>query len=390
MRIGILSTMFGVPWGGSEELWAALAQVALENNIAVSICLSERPRPNLERFDALEDAGAEVFCRSDNRLYVRARQLARLAKVVHSGLGGFLRDHLSPLQAFFATRPDVLLITDGANIPSIGTIQAVQKHHSPRPYVLLSHNSIGEIPETKHRRQVKEFYASAGSALFVSESNLRATERQLTQRLSNARVVKNPVNLNCIDPVAWPTHKSPSFASVGRLNIHDKGQDILLEALSDPKWKQRDWHLCIFGCGDHYNYLKELATFYGLDDRVTFRGQCSDIRSVWTRHHALLLPSRVEGTPLAMVEAMLCARPVIGTAIAGIPEWVCDENGFLADAPTASCFAATLEAAWQKRDQWREMGVKARERAVGMYDPAPGDTLLSILVEAAGNHVHAS
>lgn len=391
MRIGILSTMAGVPWGGSEELWAALAQAALRSEIAVSVCLPERPRPDHERFDALENAGADVFCRSDKRLYFRARQISRVAAALHPGLGGFLREHLSQLRAFFSTRPDVLLITDGPSIPSLGTIETVQRHHLPRPYVILSQTNIGETPQTEHRRRVRAFYTSARFALFVSESNMRATERQLTQRLPNARVVKDPVNLDGIDPVPWPRGQSISFASVARLKIQDKGQDILFQVLSDRKWQQRDWHLCLFGQGDDNIYLQELATFYGLADRIKFRGQCEDIRSVWTTHHALLLPSRLEGTPLAMVEAMLCGRPVIGTAVAGIPEWVCDGNtGFLANAPIVSCFAATLERAWQQRSQWQEMGLKARQQALDMYDPAPGDTLLSILMEAADHSMGPS
>jgi glycosyltransferase involved in cell wall biosynthesis len=85
-----------------------------------------------------------------------------------------------------------------------------------------------------------------------------------------------------------------------------------------------------------------------------------------------------------MVEAMLCGRPVIGTAVSGISEWVREgRNGFLADAPVVSCFAATLETAWQQRAQWQSMGNDARHDALLLYDPAPGDTLLSIVIEAA-------
>lgn len=384
-----MSTMAGVPWGGSEELWAALAQSALRSDIAVSICLPERPRPDHERINALENAGADLFCRSNRPLYVRARQVSRVAEALHLGLGGCLRERLSQLRAFFSTRPDVLLITDGPSIPSLRTIETVQRHHLPRPYVILSQSNIGETPQTEHRRRVKAFYTTARFALFVSESNMRATERQLIQRLPNARVVKNPAILDCTDPVPWPREESISFASVARLNIRDKGQDILLEVLSDRKWQQRDWHLCLCGQGDDNIYLQELAAFYGLGDRTHFRGQCADMRSMWKTHHALLLPSRLEGAPLAMVEAMLCGRPVIGTAVAGIPEWVHDgKTGFLADAPVVNCFAATLERAWQERSRWQEMGSKARERALDMYDPAPGDTLLSILTEAADDRMN--
>jgi glycosyltransferase involved in cell wall biosynthesis len=384
MRIGILSTMAGVPWGGSEELWAALGQAALRNGIAVSVCVSERSRPDHETFAALERAGADVFCRSDGRLHTRARQVSRVIEALNPATGSILREHLAALRSFFSTRPDILLITDGPSIPLLRTIETVQRHHLPRPYLILSQSNTGEIPRTDHRHRVKEFYAGSRSALFVSEDNLRATEQQLTQRLTNARVVRNPVNLNSVDPVPWPRLQSVSFASVARLKIQDKGQDIVFEVLSDSRWRRREWHLCLFGQGDDEMYLQELAAFYGLSDRIKFRGQCKNVRGVWAAHHALLLPSRLEGTPLAMVEAMLCGRPVIGTAVAGIPEWIRDGNtGFLADAPAASCVAATLERAWQHRSHWQEMGSGARTQALGMYDPAAGDTLLSIMLDAA-------
>lgn len=56
------------------------------------------------------------------------------------------------------------------------------------------------------------------------------------------------------------------------------------------------------------------------------------------------MPSRFEGLPLAMVEAMLCARPVVATDVAGHAEIIEDGvTGFLADAPTAGSMAAALE-----------------------------------------------
>lgn len=384
MRLGIISEMSGVPWGGSEELWAALAQRALEKGISVSICLSLRPRPNHKTLEALESAGADVFCSSDSRLYARARQFSRVVGVVHRGLGGYLREHLSPLPAFFSTRPDVLLISEGLSIPSTEALEAVRHYHAPRPYVILSQANGGDIPATEHRRRTAAFYKAAHFALFVSESNLRATERQLTQRLVNARVVKNPVNLDCVDPVPWPQEESINFASVARLDIAAKGQDILFEVLSDHRWRDRDWRLSLYGSGDHDVYLRELSTFFGLNDRVVFRGQVEDIREVWHTNHALVLPSRVEGTPLCMVEAMLCGRPVIGTAVSGISEWVREGgNGFLAEAPTVDSYASALERAWQRRAGWEDLGKQARKDALSLHDPSAGDTLLSILVEAA-------
>jgi glycosyltransferase involved in cell wall biosynthesis len=385
MRIGIISTMTGAPWGGSEELWADTAQLALSSGLRVSICLSARPRPSHKKWQALEAAGAETFCYAVARRYVRARQFARVVGVLHQELGGQLQQRLSPLPAFFSTRPDVLLISEGASIPALAVIDSVRQHHVPKPYVILSESNLGEIPETTARRRATAFYKNAHSALFVSESNRRDTERQLIQRLANARVVRNPINLKCVDPVPWPVDPPIRLAAIARLNAYAKGQDILFEVLNDRRWRDRDWRLSLYGRGNDEDYFQELSAFYSLEDRVTFRGQTEDIRGVWHTHHALVLPSRVEGTPLAMVEAMLCARPVIGTAVAGIGEWVRHgHSGFIADAPTVSSYAATLETAWQQRAQWPTIGAHAREDALRWYDPTPEQTLLNILTDGVG------
>ena len=383
MRIGIVSTMASVPWGGSEELWAKMAQRALQTGIHVSICIPLRPRPDHEKLRALESAGADIFCIPDSLLHLRAHQLSRAINVLHRGLGEYLREHLSPLPRFLSTRPDVLLISDGGSIPAPAIIDSVRRRYAPRPYVIVSQANLGEVPNPTHRAKAAALYQDARFALFVSESNLRATERQLTRRLANARVIKNPVNLDRIDAVPWPDNKAVSFASVARLNTSAKGQDVLFEALSATRWRSRDWHLCLYGSGDDDAYLHELATFYALNDRIAFRGQSEDIRGIWRTHHALMLPSRVEGTPLAMVEAMLCGRPVIGTAVAGIPEWVREgRDGFLADAPAVTCLDAALERAWQERGRWQSIGSNAREDALRLYDPRPDETLLSIVMEA--------
>ena len=69
----------------------------------------------------------------------------------------------------------------------------------------------------------------------------------------------------------------------------------------------------------------------------------------------LVMPSRFEGLPLAIVEAMLCARPVVATDVAGHAEVVEDGvTGFLADAPTVGAIAAALERCWVRRGRPRK------------------------------------
>jgi glycosyltransferase involved in cell wall biosynthesis len=83
------------------------------------------------------------------------------------------------------------------------------------------------------------------------------------------------------------------------------------------------------------------------------------------------MPSRLEGLPLAMVEAMLCARPVVATDVAGHSEILEDGiSGFLADAPTSVSMARALERFWERRSELKKMGESAASR---IRDLIPAD-----------------
>jgi len=377
MRIGIISTNCCDSWGGSEELWAATAHLALRSGIQVSVFM-QRERSDHAKWTALWNAGADLFSEPPQTWY-RDRIYYRASLLAHR-----LRSYLQmrPLRGLFSTKPDVLLISDGVNSPPSEVIDCIG-HHAPLPYVVVSQANYGNSFSDLYRSKLGKFYRDAYLALFVADANLRATEIQLLKKLQNARVIRNPANLYSLDLEPWPQVPTTRFASVARLNVAHKCQNSLLAVLSDPVWRSRDWQLSLYGDGPDAVYLQELSKYYGLDERVCLAGTTDNIREVWRTHHALVLPSRYEGMPLAVVEAMICGRPVVATAVAGIPEWVRDEqNGFLACAPTVEAYAWALERAWRRRPEWESIGLQARADALALYDPAAGDTLLSLLLEA--------
>lgn len=383
MRIGVISTIKWHPWGGSEELWARTAKLAVARGIEVNACFI-RPPVDHPSWRALEQAGVQTFYPASEFSF--GSRLATRASAFSYRIGEHVREQarLAPLKAFFATKPDVLLINEGGGILEHGVLAMLHKTMPRLPYVALFHNNFEHIPGDSWRPAMVRFFANAHAVLYVADATLRATERNLATRFPNARIVRNPVNLEGTEMEPWPPQPVTHFACIGALDVGRKGQDLLLEAVSARAWKLRDWRLGIFGSGDHKNYLEELTRYYGLADRVQIHGEVRDIRAIWRSHHALVVPSRIESAPLVIVEAMLCGRPVIATPVGGIREWVQDgRTGFLSEAATSEFIAAALERAWDRRLEWQHIGLKGHESALRLYDPTPEETLLSILQQAA-------
>ena len=100
-----------------------------------------------------------------------------------------------------------------------------------------------------------------------------------------------------------------------------------------------------------------------LGTRAIFHGQISDVEAIWKTNELLVLPSRHEGLPLVVIEAMLCGRPCLVTNVSGNPEHVEEGvTGFLAAGPTVDAVDAALENAWAKRAEFQQMGAAAYTR----------------------------
>jgi glycosyltransferase involved in cell wall biosynthesis len=236
-------------------------------------------------------------------------------------------------------------------------------HRQKIPYVRLIQNA-GERwwPNDSSLDVLTEAYLGAAACCFVSEGNQRLVETQMGVRFPNAHVVWNAPVVWPATPLRWPDDSANlNLACVGRLEPDAKGQDLLFRVLSKPQWKQRPIRVSVIGSGQSGKAVRKLAEMLGLNEpALRFQGTVSDITKVWLNHHALILPSREEGMPLAALEAMACGRVPILTAVAGNPELVVDnKTGFLAAAPTFQFVDEAMERAWHRRIDWQSMGEAA-------------------------------
>jgi glycosyltransferase involved in cell wall biosynthesis len=129
--------------------------------------------------------------------------------------------------------------------------------------------------------------------------------------------------------------------------------------------------LNLYGTGLWEKGLQRLANQLRLFN-VHFRGHQEDVAGIWQDNHMLVLPSRYEGLPLALVEAMWCARPAVVTDIGGNAELCLDEQtGFVAAAPEVTLLEQTLERAWTRRHEWEALGKSSRRRVEQLVPTDP-------------------
>jgi glycosyltransferase involved in cell wall biosynthesis len=144
--------------------------------------------------------------------------------------------------------------------------------------------------------------------------------------------------------------------------------------------------LSFFGAGRDEAFVKQAANFYGLGDRVRFPGYIRDVEAIWREHHLMVLPSRGEGLPLAVLEAMMCGRPAVATDAGGNSELVEEGvTGFLAQAATPLSLGEALERAWAARGQWEVLGQEAHRRARQIAGANPAGQLLKYVVASASH-----
>jgi glycosyltransferase involved in cell wall biosynthesis len=170
---------------------------------------------------------------------------------------------------------------------------------------------------------------------------------------------------------------------LARLDCEVKGQALVLQALSEPRWQERDWTLSIFGTGPDEAYLQDLINYFKLEDKVQMCGFAQDVRSVWGSQQILILASSGEGKPLALAEAMVCGRPAVVTDVGGNAELVSDGvTGFIAQSATLASVRDALERSWAERTSWAEMGLRAHDWVVRALDPPPGKLVARSILDA--------
>jgi len=368
-------------WGGSEALWSATAAVLAADGHRIRVFRSgvDEREPRIRRLRELSCPIHDLarFPLMPRRLFVLVRTLSSRAAYGHEALRLLIGLTLS-------RRPDLVVVSQGGNYDGYFLAEVCRRFKLP--YVVVSQKA-SELywPSDGQLKTIAAVYSAARTTVFVSERNRQLTEEQLGFALPNAVVVRNPFLVSWEPRTDWPDDRNAwRMACVGRLHPMEKGQDLLLRVLARRRWRERPLSVTFYGDGLQRASLEGMARHLGLSS-VTFAGFTHDVPAIWNDHHGLVLPSRCEGMPLALIEAMLSGRVPIVTDVGGNAEVVDDgATGYVAAAATEDALDQAMERAWNDRARWREIGAEAAARIRTLVSREPERCFANRLV-ALGN-----
>ena len=145
-----------------------------------------------------------------------------------------------------------------------------------------------------------------------------------------------------------------------------KGLDVLLRAIVDL----RDVRLRIVGDGPDRAEIVSLARELALDDRVEFASWTDDSQVELAAMDVFVLPSRNEGFPLSIVEAMFAGRPVIATNVGSVAEAVTAATGVVVPADDVAALREAIATLAGDPDVRARLGAAGRARALELFSAA--------------------
>lgn len=263
-----------------------------------------------------------------------------------------------------------LVILSGIFQPNIHSL-AVYLSKNGIPYVAWPHDPYNPAIFSKNSHLKLTYWY-----LFEKEVLKRATATQIldtrhAEYLRNLGI-KTPViavpngfadSDRCAESdFAWSSHSLPKLFFLGRMDAHNKGLDLLIDAFGNLI-ETTAAKLTIQGAdkGDRQS-LEQRASDRSISNHTAFLKPDYDTPApLMIRNHDIFcLPSRFEGFGLSALEAMLAARVLLVSEVAGIAPHVQASGCGVVVKPEVSAIQAGLLELLERRSQWQDMGLQGR------------------------------
>lgn len=270
------------------------------------------------------------------------------------------------LRSFFAHRKRLAELAPAvfhANLRTMSDARwALLSAASVRDLAVLAVEQLPFPPPTTGQRLLKRLTSRLLDAhVAVGDRAARRTEAASGLREGRVRTIRNGVP--DVDPDPGPPPGRRMIGTLARLD-HIKGLDLLLHAAASLPGVE----VVIAGDGPDRAELVQQAARLGIEGRVRFVPWRDDARHLLADLDVFVLPSRNEGFPLSIVEAMLAARPVVATAVGSVEEAVVDgETGIVVPPDEVPALTEALRTLLDDPARAQAMGQVGRARALERF-----------------------
>lgn len=310
-------------------------------------------------------AGAEIMC--ENLTYELLKLGHKVTIVSLYNYKSAITDRLEEhgVKIFYLNKtpgPDVLLIGRIRNILKEVKPDIIHTHRYVLRYVIPANLLLNiKVIHTVHTIASKE---QKGIGIFLSKIFYRLN---LAQPVALSNQVRNtiysvyglkmsvPVIFNGINLEKYGNRNKLKlehserfvFLNIGRF-VYAKNHETLIHAFAIFHKKYSNSYLYLIGQGSEENKIKHLVKSLSLTDCVEFLGTKAEVSYYLSTTDCFILPSRYEGMPMTLIEAMASGMPIIASNVGGIPDMLTDnENAILID-PTVEGVLGAMEQIYQE------------------------------------------
>jgi glycosyltransferase involved in cell wall biosynthesis len=244
--------------------------------------------------------------------------------------------------------------------------------HAGTPCVLSSQQTVAWGGRT--RRMLERWTMRwCDCIVAVSKSVRDDLVEELAVPPDRVRVIANAIDVASFAPKTRPFDRSGStepitFGSASRLVV-ERDHESLVRGFALARRSMPQIRLRLAGTGPLLSRLESVARSEGVSNAVAFLGQVDDVREFHDGLDVYLQPSKAEGLPCAVVEAMAMRRPVVATDVPGNRDAVAaGTTGWLIPPGSPETWAAALIEAASDSPRAVAFGIAGRERAEALFD----------------------
>jgi glycosyltransferase involved in cell wall biosynthesis len=283
-----------------------------------------------------------------------------------------------------STKPDLIIFSDGCPVSNLAAKQVAGRMEIP--YLVIVHCVTPSWAKSfsKYLETLRDAYQKAAGVIAVSKENLSLLRQLFQLPTHQGEVIHNgvpesffsPVDVSVREKIRREIGVPPNgilCLTVGRMETV-KGYQYQMKAIEQLQGSGA-WPNLFFswvGTGSLEPRLRAWVDNLGIQDRIKFLGERTDIPDLLSSADIFILPSIFEGMPLSIAEAMAKGLPIAASGISGIPEEL-GLTGYLLPDPSKDPVEMVMQLAhviqlWAANPTTRQqIGSECKKRAEAMF-----------------------